>query len=88
MGHVSKDRLKKSLQNVTARIPVGSRWYHYRAPQDTYKILDIVFIESTEQVGVLYQAEYGERFKWVRDANDFLAEVDVDGQSLPRFVRV
>ena len=54
--------IKKEINQVFQKIHKGERWYHYKNKKLTYKILDIGVIESTEQISVIYQAEYDRKY--------------------------
>ena len=61
MGHKSFHILEKELKQARKKIETGSKYYHYKHPDQFYTILGVGFIESTEEACVIYQAEYGEK---------------------------
>lgn len=58
-------------------------YQHYKGPQ--YEVLGTVKHSETEEELVLYRALYGEFGLWVRPAEMFQEEVEVDGLKQPRF---
>lgn len=60
-------------------------WEHYRGGR--YEVVMNALLENNEEPAVVYRALY-ENDKseyWIRTEQDFLAEVEVDGQLVPRF---
>jgi len=53
-----------------------------------YQVIDTVRHSETLEPMTLYRALYGEKGLWVRPAAMFLEEIEVNGNSQPRFVRV
>lgn len=60
---------------------------HYKG--GLYKVIANGLIESTQQPAVVYEAmaDNPKSQIWIREEADFLATVDVDGQTIPRFVK-
>lgn len=69
------------------KTPKPGLYKHYKHGRD-YTVIDIVYHSETEEILVLYRAEYGERQLWVRPLEMFVETVDVDGQRMPRFAYV
>ena len=59
---------------------------HYKGKD--YRVLGMATHSETLEALVLYQPQYGDRAYWVRPLTMFLENVEVDGQSLPRFAYV
>jgi len=75
--------LKTRLAEAADRITVGARYTHYK--NHDYTVLDLVIIEATDEVGVIYRAEYGSHLTFMRPAASWLETVEVDGRTVPRF---
>ena len=58
---------------------------HYKGM--LYEVIDTVRHSETLEPMTLYRALYGRRGLWVRPAAMFLEDVNVDGQTRPRFER-
>jgi hypothetical protein len=69
-------------QNST-NIMVGSTYRHYKGRN--YRVLATATHSETKEAYVVYQALYEDQRTWVRPAEMFCEEVDVDGQRVPRF---
>ena len=80
---LSDTELKTRLAEAADRITVGARYTHYK--NHDYTVLDLVIIEATDEVGVIYRAEYGSHLTFMRPAASWLETVEVDGRTVPRF---
>lgn len=81
------DRLRAAREQVK----FGGTYRHYKAHGShgkVYQVQGFVIIESSGQVGVVYQAQYGERLTFMRPLKDWLEDVEVDGKQVPRFKEV
>ncbi len=87
MPHVSLEELAKQLAAAAKEVEIGSLYVHYKDPTKKYRITGLVVLEATDEVAVVYEAQYDTRVSFVRPLASFSAEVDVDGVSTPRFTR-
>ncbi|MBK6908721.1 MAG: DUF1653 domain-containing protein [Rhodocyclaceae bacterium] len=62
------------------------RYRHYKGKE--YQVLDTVRHSETLAPMTLYRALYGEQGLWVRPAAMFTEIVTINGQAVPRFLRV
>lgn len=76
------------LEKLKTQIPVGSRYFHYKNPNQFYTIISHGIIEATGEPGIIYQAEYGDKTTWIRPASVFLEEVEWEDKKMPRFTRI
>jgi len=88
MAHKSQAELRDSLEEAAAQVPVGDTYAHYKSPDQTYTVTGHVVMEATDTVGIIYQANYGEHISFVRVLDSWLAHVEHDGKSVPRFSKV
>jgi len=51
MNRKTHDDFNRELGLAAEKVPIGSRWYHYKHPEQFYVIKDLVVIEATEEVG-------------------------------------
>lgn len=79
--------LSNQVETSSHGLVTGGRYRHYRK-QQLYTIIGFGLLEATEDPAVIYRAEYGERLTWIRTVADFTARVEVDGQSVSRFLPV
>ena len=61
-------------------------WKHFKGNQ--YRVLGVALHSETGEELVVYQALYGQRGLWVRPAAMWLEQVEREGYSGPRFVRL
>lgn len=61
-------------------------WKHFKGNQ--YRVLGVALHSETGEEMVVYQALYGQRGLWVRPAAMWLEQVEREGYSGPRFVRL
>ncbi len=85
MAELTEAELTEKLQDAHAKVVFGGTYKHYKHRTQTYKVQGFAIIEASGTVGVLYQAQYGERLTFVRPLGSWLAEVTVDGKKVPRF---
>ena len=89
MDKKSHMRLKKELDEAAKIISVGSKYYHFKHPEQFYEIIYLGVLENGEEVCVIYKALYGERFVWVRTLINFLSKKKLEnGTEVDRFVKV
>lgn len=67
-------------------IPKPGRYRHYKGKD--YQVIDIATHSETLEKLVVYRPLYGEGALWVRPLSMFSEDVQVEGQSLPRFRRI
>lgn len=76
------------LLEAHSQVTFGATYRHYKSRSKHYQVQGLVIIEATNTVGVVYQAQYGERLSYVRPLGNWLGEVQVDGKMVPRFKQV
>lgn len=76
----------KPFSSQAKSIDEGTLYEHYSGKK--YKIVSVGRnSESLEEV-VVYKAQYGEQDVWVRPLTMFLENVEIDGQTVPRFKQI
>lgn len=84
-----KNLLSEELNNLKLRIDEGDECYHYKHPDQFYQIVGVGFIEGNGQPCIVYQAEYGDKFTWVRTEAEFFSKAKLeDGTEVDRFTKV
>jgi hypothetical protein len=75
---------------MSASIPQGEPrpglYQHYKGHR--YQVLHLARHSETEEVLVVYRALHGDRGIWVRPRAMFNESIEVDGEKVPRFVRI
>jgi hypothetical protein len=87
-SRLSQEELAGKLQRAAALVEVGATYVHYKNPERKYLLTGLVLIEATEDVGVIYEAQYEECISFMRPLEDFLAKVILNDVSLLRFTKI
>lgn len=88
MAHVSLDELAEKLARAGREVSVGARYVHYKDRAKEYVVKSFAILEATEEVGVVYEAQYDTRISFIRPLSDFCAMIEVDGVPTPRFTKI
>lgn len=88
MAHKETSELSVLLKQAKSKIAVGAIYAHYKNPDLLYKVTQIAVLEANDEPCVIYQAQYGPRFSFVRPVSSWLDKVEWQGQTVPRFTRV
>lgn len=90
--HLSEKELEEALEKAKSQVRVGARYRHYRDRESLYVVVALVFIEASQEVGVLYRKEQGSEFlntiSWVRPLNSWLEKVFTSSGPTPRFQEI
>lgn len=85
MDHLPLAVLQHRMDEAKQAVTIGGKYVHYKDPDHPYQVIDLVMIEATEEVGVLYRPVDGRPFTWLRPIEDFTAMVEWNGEQIPRF---
>lgn len=85
MEHVSQIELAHRLQAAADLVVVGARYAHYKHPEQSYVVTGLAVREDTQEVSVIYTAEYDECIPFIRTLDSFIGSVEQNGVSVPRF---
>ncbi len=88
MPHISQEELAKQLAEAGRGVQIGGCYVHYKDPTKEYVVKSLGVLEATDEVAVIYEAQYGEKVSFIRPLASFCELVLVDGVSVPRFRRV
>ena len=83
MAHLLPSQLSRLLAQAAAQVQVGAVYEHYKG--QLYRVTGLAILEASDEVGVIYQAQYGTHTTFVRPLADWLAIVELNGQTAPRF---
>jgi len=86
--HEEQLQLKQKLQHAQTLVAVGAQYRHYKATHKIYTVLNLAFQEEDNQLCVIYQADYEERLIFIRPLSSWLAMVEWDGKTVPRFTKL
>ncbi|MEK7157069.1 MAG: DUF1653 domain-containing protein [Patescibacteria group bacterium] len=87
MAHIPLEKLAQKLADAGREVEVGARYVHYKDPAKEYVIKSFAILEATDEVGVIYEAQYDKRISFIRLLTNFCGSVDVAGVSTPRFTK-
>jgi hypothetical protein len=84
---LSQDELTERLNAAKQQVEIGAVYRHYKSPDMTYKVKDIVIQEADNEPCVIYQALYGGYLTFSRPVHVWLESVAVAGKLVPRFTK-
>ncbi len=63
MGRTNEEQefLEREIEDAKTKVTVGAGYWHYKSRDKVYKIIDLGFIEATDEICVIYKAQYGKR---------------------------
>jgi hypothetical protein len=85
---LSQDELSELIKEANQNVEIGARYVHYKSPDMTYEVKDIIIQEADNEPCVIYQANYGNRITFSRPVKVWLENVEHGGKILPRFVKI
>lgn len=85
MAHVPEADLSQALKEASDLVRVGSRYTHFKNPHVTYIVIGHGILEATEEVAIIYQAQYGDNITFIRSLSSWLEEAEQEGHRVPRF---
>jgi hypothetical protein len=88
MSHKPQEELLTLIDQAKNKIKINASYRHYKNTNNSYKVIDFVIIEAKDQIGVLYQAQYGKKLTFVRPVTSWLEKVEQNGQLIPRFSEI
>lgn len=80
---LTQEQIAARVSEAEKLVSVGARYQHYKG--NFYTVLYVALLEATNEPCVVYQMEYGAHAVFIRPLDDWLAEVEVDGKTVPRF---
>ncbi len=83
---LSEKELRGRLERATQQVIVGATYKHYK--NQLYTVLNLAILEASNEIGVIYQANYGEKLTFIRPLADWLQAVDWQGSRLQRFTKI
>lgn len=70
--HIPESELLKKLNDAKKLVKVGGKYFHYKNPDQFYIVLDLAIDEATENVSVIYQAQYRKKIIFIRPISNWL----------------
>jgi hypothetical protein len=88
LNHKPDELIRKELEDAKSKVEFGASYSHYKHPEKRYKIKGLAVLENGDEVCVIYQAEYGGGFTFVRPLREWVETVEWQGKTLPRFKKM
>lgn len=82
----SESGVLKPLSTTARSLKKGRVYEHYKGKR--YKLVSVGRDSETLEEVVIYQALYGDQDVWSRPLSMFMENVEVEGQSVPRFKKI
>jgi len=73
--------------SMTNKINPGDIFSHHKR-SDKYEIVCLATLEANHEPMVVYKALYGEGQIWIRSVEEFLEEVEWEGERVKRFKKI
>ncbi|HEX8762491.1 MAG TPA: DUF1653 domain-containing protein [Candidatus Saccharimonadales bacterium] len=86
--HTGQVQLKAELEQAQDKVEIGAQYRHYKAAHNTYTVLNLAFQEEDNELCVIYRADYEEKLTFVRPLVSWLAMVEWQGETVPRFTKL
>lgn len=86
--HIPESELQKRLDAAKQQVSVGAQYCHYKGADKIYTVACLGILEATEEVCIIYEAQYGEHLTFIRPLKVWLETVEWQGNTVPRFRRL
>lgn len=86
--HKSQESLVTEINETSKKVKVGGLYYHYKHPDQYYKVVNLAVTEWDDKICVSYQAQYGEKLIFVRPLDSWLEKVEWQDKTIDRFTLV
>lgn len=87
-NHKNHQQMHEELAEAKKLVEVGAIYSHYKYPENTYQVINLGFIEATDDVCVIYQAKYDPELIFVRPLSSWLETPEWQGEVVPRFKKI
>lgn len=90
MGKTHKEQLvlAKIIDDAKSKVTIGATYVHYKGADKIYQVIGLGFLEATDELCVIYQAQYGKQLTFLRPLSIWLERVEWEGKTLPRFKKI
>jgi hypothetical protein len=92
MGHASVKELAVRISGAEFKIKPGSLWYHWKNPEQHYRVIRVGIDEATEELIVVYEMLVEPKpVVWVRPLrgkDGWLTPVKHNGAEISRFQKI
>lgn len=84
--HKEQSILQQEVTDAKTKVLIGARYSHYKDPQKIYEVMGFGFLESNDELYVIYKATYGDQITFLRPLTSWLDKVEIDGAVVNRFI--
>ena len=90
MGKTHKEQrvLAKELKQAKEKVTIGVKYQHYKGADKIYEVIGLGFLEATDELCVIYRADYGEKITFLRPLVIWLEQVEWGGKTVPIFAKI
>lgn len=90
MGRTHEDQLvlMEELDAAKDKVTVGATYYHYKSSDKVYKVVGLGFLEASDELCVIYTAQYGKGLTFIRLLSIWLETLDLNGKIVQRFTKL
>jgi hypothetical protein len=86
--HKSHEQLQQEIAQAAKQVNIGIAYRHYKDPAKVYKVINFATQEADDELGVVYQAQYGPGLFFTRPLKEWTENVEWQGNTVPRFTPV
>jgi hypothetical protein len=88
MEHKSSKQIVSDVETAKRLIEIGARYSHYKDPSKIYLVADFGTLEATDELCVIYQAEYDPKLLFIRPIDQWLEKVEWNDGLVSRFTKI
>jgi hypothetical protein len=88
MGHISQEDLRREIDQAKTLVESGAKYVHFKHPDQAYLVIGFAVREDSQEVCVIYEAQYGERIPFIRTLQSFIGTVEHEGRTVLRFTKI
>lgn len=85
--HKTREQLASEILEASKMVEVGGRYFHYKHPEQDYIVLHLGFIEASDELCVIYEAQYDDKPIFVRPLSSWLETVETEKGVVGRFTK-
>lgn len=85
---LSQETIESKLNEAASLVQFGGTYFHFKDPNNLYKVLGVCLSADSLDQMVIYQALYGVHGVWVRPLSQWLEKVEFEGKLVDRFTLI
>ena len=86
--HKEQSVLQQEIMDAETKVKIGAKYSHYKDPQKIYEVIGFGFLESNDELCVIYRATYGNQITFLRPLSSWLDIIELNGETVPRFALI